>query len=73
MTEPFLHEITLKLTQDGDFERLDSQYLNVSLLDSGGGPYLSIETNRWSFNEPKELNKLLKRIQKQCEPLFVRG
>ena len=73
MTEPYLHEITLKFTQDGDDFCNESQYLNVSLLDAGAGPYLSIETNRWSFNEPKELNRLLKQIQKQCGPLFEMG
>jgi hypothetical protein len=46
--------------------------IKVKLEDAGGGLYFVIETERWAFDSPEELHKLLKDIEGLLEDIEER-
>lgn len=68
-----IQTVTVTLTQDADDAQgydAPDQALTLTLQDTGGGPFMILETERWAFDEPKELHRLLKRVWDQTKPLF---
>jgi len=47
----------------------EGQHLSVEVVDGGGGPYLVIQTKRWSLeiDEIQTLINKLSEIQRMCE------
>ena len=72
MSKIFLSNVTLTLTQDGDSDEAPGalQTLIVQVNTLGAGPFLIIDTQRWSFDQPAELTDLLTTISQQVFPLF---
>lgn len=68
MSKPYTTDIVVNFMQEGD-ERNDSiQKLKVTANFLGDGHYLTIETARWSVDDPKELTELLERVVQMTKP-----
>lgn len=39
-----------------------SQYIEVAVVDEGGGPFWVIKTDRWAFDDLKEFTALLSSV-----------
>lgn len=66
-TKPELWEGNLTYTQDSDCCQSDglSQNITIRSQDSGSGTFFVIETERWAFDDPKELVALLNEAAKR--------
>lgn len=70
---PTLMSIKAEYVQspDGDDPRRgDDQTLTLEMTHCGAGPYLVIATDRWAFDRPKELHRLVRNFAAQVESLF---
>ena len=43
------------------------QMIEISTEDAGAGTYFVIKTNRWAFDNPEELMKLIKDFEKRIK------
>lgn len=49
----------------------DDQELVVKVMDGGGGPYLTIETHRWSFDSTTEFINQMEHIYSTLRTIGV--
>ena len=70
---PFLYSVEFVFTQEpDDNDDAGEQELRVLVQTAGAGPYLSLQTKRWAFDDPTELDGLLQRATEAVVPLFAR-
>ena len=57
--------IVRKFTQSGDDHQNEDepQTISISSLDSGAGTFVNIETSRWSFCKPEEIDDFCKELK----------
>ena len=66
--KPTIQKLTIEYTQDGD-SMLDSieQTLEISTEDAGSGHYYVIKSDRWAFDSPDELIKILNDFEQRLK------
>ena len=70
---PYLYSVEYVFTQEpDDNDDAGEQELRVLVQTAGAGPYLSLQTKRWAFNNPDELEALLQHVADAVVPLFAR-
>lgn len=59
--EILLDEISIKYCQENDCTESDDdwQEITISTRDGGGGKFLNIKTDNWSFTDANELKELI--------------
>lgn len=68
MSKPYTTEIVVNFMQEGDERDDNDQELRVTANWMGDGYYLTIQTARWSVDDPKELTELLERVMQMTKP-----
>ena len=68
MSKPYITDVMVTFMQEGDEHNENEQELKVTANWMGDGHYLSIETARWSVDNPKELTELLDRVMQMTKP-----
>lgn len=67
----YLCSVEYVFTQEPDSnDDAGEQELRVLVQTAGAGPYLSLHTKRWAFDDPTELEGLLQRATEAVVPLF---
>ena len=66
---PRLEVLKLEFWQEEDSMVQGDQSLRITLEDAGGGHYYVLETARWSFESPKEVEALLRQAEKAMKLL----
>jgi hypothetical protein len=63
-----IQKITIEYNQDGDsvLDGLD-QTLEISTEDAGSGHYYVIKSDRWAFDSPDELIKILNDFEQRLK------
>ncbi len=56
-------------SKDGDDGGEDYQVMELESRDCGGGPYFTIKTERWAFDKPEEVVKVLKEVMDKFKKL----
>lgn len=70
----YLYSVEFVFTQEpDDNDDAGEQELRVLVQTAGAGPYLSLQTKRWAFNNPDELETLLQHATEAVVPLFAAG
>lgn len=70
---PYLCSVEYVFTQEpDDNDDAGEQELRILVQTAGAGPYLSLHTKRWAFNNPDELEALLQHATEGIVPLFAR-
>ena len=70
---PYLYSVEFVFTQEpDDNDDAGEHELRVLVQTAGAGPYLSLQTKRWAFDDPNELNGLLQHAAEAVVPLFAR-
>lgn len=73
MTEsklPRLEKLRATYVQESDYMETsenDLQVIEFSTEDAGGGPYFFIKTDRWAFDNPDELLRLVSDFEQRFE------
>ena len=65
--KPKIADLTVMFMQEpdtSDGESIACQDIEISVVDSGAGHFFRIKTERWAFDDAKELTALVKRVQK---------
>lgn len=65
--KPELSEVKMTFSQDADCCSSETQFIEIQTEDGGGGFYFVIKTERWAFDDPKELIDLLQTFIKKTE------
>ena len=68
MSKPYTTDIVVNFMQGGDERNDNDQELKVTANWMGDGYYVTIETARWSVDDPKELTELLERVMQMTKP-----
>lgn len=68
MSKPHTTDIVANFMQDGDERNDNDQELRITANWMGDGYYLTLETARWSIDDPKDLIELLERVMQMTKP-----
>lgn len=68
MSKPYTTDIVVNFMQEGDERNGNDQELKVTANWMGNGYYLTLETARWSVDDPKDLTELLGRVMQMTKP-----
>jgi hypothetical protein len=67
---PKIGDLRVTFTQEPDTcdgESIGGQDIEIEAVDSGAGHFFRIKTERWAFDDEKELVALIQRVKKMLE------